>query len=301
MDRLNHHHLYIYWTLAKQGSFTRAAEELVIAQSAVTSQIRQLEEYLGLTLVDRSNKRRIELTAEGRKVLDFADSIFEASQELLDWAREGEAQKQTKARVRIGALSGLSRNLQYQFLEPLADEDGVSVEVTTGDQDKLIALLKEHRLDVLLSSHNVRPSGGVPFYSHVLSASPLVFVSSHDKSAKTRAELRACLKETRLYLPGLQFEARPELDAYLESLKCPLRIAGEIDDIALLRIFAIRSGALVVIPEVGVQSDIEDGTLGVLKRLDSIEQRFYAITRQKRFSNRIVERLILFMRKQQVH
>lgn len=294
MNRLNHHHLYIFWTLGKLGSFTRAAEELAIAQSAVTSQVRQLEEYLGLTLIDRSNKRRTELTAEGRKVLDFADSIFESSQELLDWAREGEAKKQ--ARIRIGALSGLSRNLQYQFLEPLGAETDVSIEVTTGDQDNLIALLKEHRLDVVLSSHNVRPSGGVPFYSHVLSASPLVFVSSEKTETLTRPELRAYLREQRLYLPGLQFEARPELDAFLEGLKCPLSIAGEIDDIALLRIFAIRSGAVVVIPEVGVRKDIESGALSVLKRLESIEQRFYAITRQKRFSNRLVEKLILFMR-----
>lgn len=44
MVQLNHHHLYIFWILAKQGTFTNAAKTLSIAQSAVTSQIKILKE-----------------------------------------------------------------------------------------------------------------------------------------------------------------------------------------------------------------------------------------------------------------
>ena len=40
MERLNYHHLYLFWTLAKEGTFTKTAEKLSIAQSAVTSQIK---------------------------------------------------------------------------------------------------------------------------------------------------------------------------------------------------------------------------------------------------------------------
>lgn len=295
MQRLNHHHLYIFWTLARAGSFTAAANELSIAQSAVTAQIKQLEEVLGLTLIDRSNKRRPELSSDGRKVLEYANSIFEESQELLRWATKGEA---PKAHVlRIGSISGLSRNLQYEFLKPVVDDPSVRLEISTGDQENLIRQLKEHSLDAVLSSHNVRSDGKVSFYSHVLTTSPVVFVTKQDRSPKKDLDLVESLAKKPLYLPGSSFEIRPELDAFLERLKVPFRIAGEIDDIALLRIFALRSGAVVAIPEMGVKNDIDEKELSVLSKARGVEQRFYAITRQKRIPHRTIESLITAMRK----
>lgn len=294
MDRLNHHHLYIFWVLAKQGTFTRAAQELRIAQSAVTAQIKQLEDALGMTLIDRSNRRRPELTNEGKRVLDFADSIFETSSELMKWAKHGEPSKTQT--LRVGALSGLSRNLQYEFLKPLGGHPAVKLEVTTGDQEKLVRLLREHALDIILSSHNVKLEGKVSFYSHVLTRSPVVFVLPiQDK--KRGARLSDYLSERPLYIPGQAFETRPELDAHIERLKCPVRIAGEIDDIALLRIFALRSGAVVAVPQMGVQDDLTSKALFAIGKATSVEQRFYAITRQKKFTNSLVEQLIEGLRR----
>jgi len=89
MQRLNHHHLYVFWMFAKTSSFTKTAESLSIAQSAVTSQVKRLEEVLGINLIDRTNPRRTQISAEGRKVLEYADSIFESSRELINWATKG--------------------------------------------------------------------------------------------------------------------------------------------------------------------------------------------------------------------
>ncbi len=294
MQRLNHHHLFIFWTLARAGSFTKAAAELSIAQSAVTFQIKQLEESLGLTLIDRTNRRKPELSSDGRQVLEYANSIFESSQELIKWATLGNVSKTMI--LRLGALSGLSRNLQFEFLKPIIADSRYRLQITTGDQDNLVSLLKDHSLDVILSSHNVRSDGKVSFYSHVLTTSPVIFVTRVERSHKTSMDLRKCFVQKPLFVPGLNFEARPELDAYLEGLKCSITIAGEIDDIALLRIFALRSGAIVAVPEMGVKSDIESNQLRVIGRAGKIEQKFYAITRQRRLPNEVIEGLILQMR-----
>lgn len=294
MQRLNHHHLFIFWIFSKTLSFTGAARELSIAQSAVTSQIKQLEESLGLSLVDRTQKRHPELTSEGRRVLDYAHSIFETSQELLKWATKGEAPE--ASRLRVGAISGLSRNLQYEFLKPVVGDADVHLEITTGDQENLIRHLKDHSLDVVLSSYNVKSDGKVSFYSHVLTSSPVIFVTKQKRGSKKGASLRECLAESPLYLPGSGFEVRPELDAYLEQLKTPFQVAGQIDDIALLRIFALRSGAVVALPQAGVQNDINKDDLRVIAKAGTVEQRFYAITRQKRVPHKIIETLITQMR-----
>lgn len=294
MDRLNHHHLYIFWTLARQGTFTKAAETLRIAQSAVTSQVQSLEKTLGMELIDRSNRRKPTLTDGGKRVLEFADMIFEASTELLEWAKQGEL-RDTQI-LRIGALSGLSRNLQYEFLKPILSNPKVKFEVTTGDQAKLVRLLREHALDMILSTHNVQSEDvNRSFHTHVLTRSPLVFVT-HSKDTRRNMALREMLLSRPLYVPGANFEARPELEAFLERMKCKHQIAGEIDDIALLRIFALRSGGVVVLPQLGVQNDIDDGSVLVLGGAGKIEQRFYAITRQRQYPSKIIESLISSIR-----
>ncbi|VEB44229.1 Na(+)/H(+) antiporter regulatory protein [Chromobacterium violaceum] len=46
MSRLNYHHLHYFWAVASEGHLTRAAERLHVSQSALSAQIRQLEEQL---------------------------------------------------------------------------------------------------------------------------------------------------------------------------------------------------------------------------------------------------------------
>lgn len=289
MERINYHHLFLFWTLAKEGTFTKTAEKVSIAQSAVTSQVKSLEDVLGLVLIDRSNRRKPILTEDGKAVLEFANSIFEAGDELLKWAKQGAHQK--KQVLRIGALSGLSRNLQFEFLKPILCLKGIRVEVTTGDQEKLVRLLKEHHLDLILSSHNVPADGRVTLHSNVLTTSPLVFAVA--RSHKIRGgELKDYLAKMPLCLPSRNFETRPEIDAYLDRFKFQKEIMGEIDDIALLRIFSIKSETVVVIPEMGIRGEIESGEVYVIAQPKGLEQKFYVISRQKRSRNPIAEMLI---------
>ena len=104
--------------------------------------------------------------------------------------------------------------------------------------------------------------------------------------------LKNALKDKRIYLPGKNFEARPELDSFLEKLKCSYDIAGEIDDIALLRLLALKSNDIVAIPEMGVINDIKTKELIIFESNVKISQKFYAITRQKRIPNSVIPFLI---------
>jgi len=65
MELLNYHHLYYFWLVAKEGSFTRAAAKLRIAQSAVSLQVASLEDFLGKKLILRSTSKKIALTEQG--------------------------------------------------------------------------------------------------------------------------------------------------------------------------------------------------------------------------------------------
>ena len=88
MARLNYHHLHYFWAVAKEGNMTRAAQRLHVSPSALSTQIRQLEESLGQPLFERE-ARSLKLTEAGRLALGYAESIFATGNELMSVFREG--------------------------------------------------------------------------------------------------------------------------------------------------------------------------------------------------------------------
>ena len=73
--------LQVFYTVARQLSFTKAAEQLFMTQPAVTFQVKQLEEHFSTRLFERSHGR-ITLTPAGRLVMDYAEKILGLSDEL---------------------------------------------------------------------------------------------------------------------------------------------------------------------------------------------------------------------------
>ena len=81
MSRLNYHHLYYFWRVALQGNLTHVAKELHVSQSALSSQIKQLERTMNVSLFERKG-RSLNLTDMGKRVLTYANDIFNTGEEL---------------------------------------------------------------------------------------------------------------------------------------------------------------------------------------------------------------------------
>ena len=80
---LNFNHLYYFYVVSKHGSFSDAARELAVSQSAVSVQMKQFEGSLGTTLFDR-RKSGVELTGPGEIVYEYAEEIFQNVDRLRD-------------------------------------------------------------------------------------------------------------------------------------------------------------------------------------------------------------------------
>lgn len=106
LEQLNFHHLFYFWHVAKSGHLTKTANELHTSQSALSAQIRQLEDRLGEVLFVREG-RRLVLNDTGQLVLAYAEDIFGMSQEMLG-RLQGRSEGVT--RLRIGSVATLSRN-----------------------------------------------------------------------------------------------------------------------------------------------------------------------------------------------
>ena len=86
MEWLNYHHLLYFYTVAREGSVTRASEMLRLAQPTLSGQIRKLEESLDEKLFVRSG-RSLVLTETGRLVYRYAEEIFSTGREMMDALR----------------------------------------------------------------------------------------------------------------------------------------------------------------------------------------------------------------------
>src|SRR6187549_3145478 len=72
--------------LADTRHFGRAAERTFVSQPTLSAQLKKLEEYLGVQLIERAPKR-VSLTAAGEEVVERARRILAASDEIVDLAR----------------------------------------------------------------------------------------------------------------------------------------------------------------------------------------------------------------------
>ncbi|NIB41564.1 LysR family transcriptional regulator [Pseudomaricurvus alkylphenolicus] len=77
-------YLHCFWQVACHQSFTRAAQSLHISQSAVSYQVKLLEQQLDVALLDREKRRQIKLTPAGQLLADHCQTMFTQLQETLD-------------------------------------------------------------------------------------------------------------------------------------------------------------------------------------------------------------------------
>lgn len=285
MDKLNYHHLRYFREVARDGNLTRVAERVNLSQSALSMQIKTLEERLGYALFDRVG-RRLVLTETGRIVLDYADRIFATGEELV--ATLGR-QMATMAPLRVGALSTLSRNFQLQFLRPALLRDDVPIVLESGSDAMLLERLQSLSLDVVLTTEPVRSTAGGGFTSHRLAEQS---VSIHGSAARLRhADLADLLAHQPLIVPT-ESSIRTGFDSLVAQLGVTPNVVAEVDDMAMVRLLARDDVGVAVAPSVVLADEIASGMLITAPYDLNIVESFYAVTVARSFPHPAVERLL---------
>jgi LysR family transcriptional regulator, transcriptional activator of nhaA len=274
MEWLNYHHLYYFWTVAKEESFTKAALKLRIAQSAVSLQVASLESFLGKKLILRSTSKKLALTEEGQLVFNQAEEIFRQGKELVEGIREGGFYSS----IRIGAIGSLSKNLQIKLLRPILESKDYELSIDVGDSNTLLSRLQIFHLDAILCDVPFPHSEDEPLIQSEIAKEPFCLVSSKKKSS---AGLSEVIAKRGLYLPAKSNPATAEIEAYFKNQKMKTQVRGYIDDIALLRLLAIETEDLVAIPRIGAERDLKSKALHEIHQFKSLYQKFYVVVRQQ--------------------
>ena len=288
LDQLNFHHLFYFWRVAKLGHLTRAAEELHTSQSAVSAQIRQLEDRLGESLFAREG-RRLLLTDTGQLVLAYAENIFGLSQEML-----GRLQGRSAGitRLRVGSVATLSRNYQENWIRPLLADPTVVLTLESGVLEGLITRLVQHQLDVVLANETVPADPERPLHCRFLGSQAISLVGPASHWDEQSLRIPDDLDGLDIALPGPRHALRGQFDALCASAGVTPRLRAEVDDMAMLRLIARDSGWLTVLPEVVVQDELRARVLVTVGRSTALQERFYAITTPHRHRIELLENLL---------
>lgn len=287
MQSLNYNHLRYFWAVAHDGNLTRTAERLNLTQSALSVQIRKLEERLGHALFERRG-RQLHLTEAGQIALDHADAIFATGDELLGTLRQTGAARQA---LRVGSLATLSRNFQMEFLGPVLGRTDIDLILRSGGAAELLRALESLNLDVVLLNRAPPGDALTPLVTHRLAERPVSLVGTPARM-RAAAGLADRLREHPIILPTVDSSVRTGFDALADRLGVRPQIVAEVEDMAMMRLLAREDIGLAVLPPIVVKDEIAAGVLVEGEPLPGIVETFYAVTMARRFPNPLVRLLL---------
>jgi DNA-binding transcriptional LysR family regulator len=138
--------LQVFHTVARQLSFTKAAESLHMTQPAVTFQVRQLEEYFNTRLFDRTHNR-ISLTEAGQRVYEYADRIFSLYAEMENSVRD--LTGEVSGVLMLGASTTIAEYMLPALLGDFkAKYPEVSIRLQVANTDGIVSMVENNTIDL---------------------------------------------------------------------------------------------------------------------------------------------------------
>jgi DNA-binding transcriptional LysR family regulator len=150
MERMELRQMRTIVAVARHRSFTKAAEELFLAQSAISQQIRRLESEIGIQIFRRSS-RSVDLTEEGKVILEHAKRVLAEVDHM-----QGQMEALTgvmRGTVRVGGIYPFG---PYDLYGVLADYraryPGVAIHMVEDTADEVLAMVRTDELDCAFAS-----------------------------------------------------------------------------------------------------------------------------------------------------
>jgi LysR family transcriptional activator of nhaA len=287
MFKLNYHHLLYFWTMVREGSISAASRKLRVAQPTVSEQLKTLEEMLGLELFSRSGGKLV-LTEDGAHVYRYADEIFTLGQELQESLSGRPAQR--SSRLMVGITEAVPKLVASRLLAPvLRLKEEVRIVCHENTQERLLAELAVHALDVVVADAPVAPESNVRAYSHLLGDSGVTLFARKEQAERLRRHFPKSLSGVPFLLPTESNSLRQAMTQWLADAKVQPNLRGEFQDSALLKAFGQLGAGVFPGPSIIEQEIQRQYGVEVVGRMDEVRERFYAITVERRLHHPAVQ------------
>lgn len=251
--------LRIFEAVARHGSISRAASEMLLTQPAVSMQIKQLEDQIGVKLIELVAKRMV-LTEAGSELRQYAARIANETVELaaaMDAFRGLE-----RGALRLAVVSTASYFLSRTIAEFSARHPGVRINLAVVNRGAVLAALAEHRIDLAITG---QPPDDGSIASQYLMDNPLVVIAAptHPLAASGTIELKQLAEETIL-LRELGSGTRAAVERYFQAQRVTFQPGGEFSTNEAIKQAVQAALGLGIVPAQSIELELETGRLVML-------------------------------------
>lgn len=283
MDWLNYHHLYYFWSVAKEGTITAACQQLRLSQPTISTQLRALEKSLGHRLLERQG-RSLALTDAGRVVYSYANQIFSLGKELVD-GLSGVPVESTLP-LRVGVADVVSKHVVHLLLTPaLQSPEPLQITCMEGKPAALMASLALHELDLVISDSPAPPEVKIRGVSHMLGESDLVIVGAAELARTFRAGFPNSLEGAPMLLPTTNTMLRRTLEYWFQRRGIRPRVVAEFEDTGQLRVFGLNGWGLFVVPAVVEDRVTRLHGVKTVGRIRGARMQYYGISLEQKLTH----------------
>ena len=260
MRTLNLHQLATFQVVAKHCSYVRAAEELHFSQPAVSAQIRQLEETLGVKLFEQIG-RRTHLTQAGDELYHYSQKIFAVIDEALETMEE--LRGPDHGRLRVGAdttvgtyvIPGLLGKFHQSYPE-------VEISLDVVNRAALAERIMSNEIDIAIVG---RVPDDIPVVIEPFAPNELVLVASpyHRLAGRANVPLSELAKEHFL-MREVGSGTRAALELILQEAEVPLHVSMHMGNNSAIKQGVAAGLGIALISRVALDMELETNRLVIL-------------------------------------
>jgi DNA-binding transcriptional LysR family regulator len=249
--------LEMFRAVAEEGSFTRAARRLHVSQSAVSRQLKLLEDELHGLLLHRG-KRGVRLTGSGELLLKAANRIHQDIQEVS--SEIADARDLRRGLLRLGGGMTVCMYVLPRLLKKFRSlYRGVDLKVTSGTAETLLKLMRSHEVDlglltlpIVASDFEVRPA--------LKEELVVVTAPGHPLTRSATVEGKD-LGRYPLILYETGSNTRKVLDQYFLEEEIPTSVVMETENVEIIKAMVASGLGITLVAYTAIARDARAGRL----------------------------------------
>jgi DNA-binding transcriptional LysR family regulator len=268
--------------IARDGSFSRAAERRHLSQPAVSHQIRELERRAGSPLLDRIGKKAVP-TPAGRALLIHITRVLDELAKATETLRlmRGEL----SGLVRVGTGATASTYLLPRVLAGFhARHPRVEVQVVTGNSQDLARDVLSNKLDIALVTLPVQTRG---LSTTVLCSDTLIGIAAPRKLLRKKTMTSDDFSGLPLVLYEPGGTNRKLIEAWLGRAK-RRNVVLELGNIEAIKRTVQAGLGLSIVPSIAVRDEARSGTLQMLRLRPSLQRKLALVVRPDRHATPVI-------------
>jgi DNA-binding transcriptional LysR family regulator len=253
----NFNHFYYFYEVARHGSFTGAARHLLVSQSTLSIQVKQLERDLGGPLFDR-RKGGVDLTEAGTVAFQVAERVFQEIDRLQSSLSETE--RMIKGMLSLGTVNSIGIYVLPQVLTAFkAAFPDVEIKIDFKEAERILDLLYSGKIDFAIIPWNRR----YPELTGVtITRNKMFLVGPPDHPLANRDDVSPRDLEPHPFVgyeEGMQ--TRSMIDALFKRMSVSVQYSIASDNSATIKHMVMAGMGLAFLPDIAVASEIRRGQL----------------------------------------